>query len=526
LCLRAAGITFLAVICISCGDQFRPIAIPITPPLPDPQAVHAIFVVSDNGFAPVSSGRSVNPGGTSRLDVSGDTNIAVSQVGLGPIHAAIPANGSRIYVVNALEDTVSSFSPSNPTVVTTTSLPAGSIPMFLESKETATMYVANFNTDSVGAIVTATNVLASPLIPVGTHPVALVETPDGKKLYSVNQGSGDVTPINTLNRSTGAPISIGGTPVWAVARSDSARVYVLESSSGELSTLNTLSEPSSLVPTTPTVSAGAGANFMVYDRALNRIYIANPSSANVTVVDVSGDAPRALSEIPVCSGCHPASIAVLPDGTRAYVGSYILVTDPANGLPAIEWQVAVINAQSLSLRSTVPADPRETLFDIDTVNPTGCGSTPFGSSPLPFRVSVAAAGDSSKVFVSSCDAGSTAIIQTSDDTLVSGQSQMLLLSAQPASFNPTSLTVTDATLNGTSTTYAYTQTIPGPPLRVGMRISITGMQDAGNDGSFLVTAIGAGSFTVTNAAGVSNSGQSGTGIAVPFQNPAFTLAGP
>ena len=98
---------------------------------------------------------------------------------------------------------------------------------------------------------------------------------------------------------------------------------------------------------------------------------------------------------------------------------------------------------------------------------------------------------------------------------------MLLLSAQPASFNPTSLTVTDATLNGTSTKYSYTQTIPGPPLRVGMRISITGMQDAGNDGSFLVTAIGSGSFTVTNAAGVSNSGQSGTGIAVPFQNPAF-----
>lgn len=523
LCLRVAGMAFLAMICISCGDEFRPIAIPITPPLPDPQAVHAIFVVSDNGFTMVP-GQALNPGGTSRLDVSGDSNVGVAQVGLGPTHAAIPANGSRLYVANSLEDTVSSFSPASPTAVTTTSLPSGSMPMFLESTETATMYVANYKGNSVGAIVTATNVLASPLINVGTHPVALVETPDGKKLYSLNQGSGDITPINTSNRSTGTAISIGGSPVWGVARSDSARVYVLDSNSGDVSTINTLTD--TLVPTNPPVSGGAGANFLFYDKALNRVYIVNPNAGNLTIVDVSGDAPLTLKQITVCTGCHPVSVAVLPDGTRAYVGSFTIVTDPVNGLPAIEWQVAVINTQSLSLRGTIPSDPSLTLFDIDTVNPTGCGSTPFGSSPLPFRISVAAAADSSKVFVSNCDAGSTAVIQTSNDTLVSAQSQMLLLPAQPASFNPTSITVTSATQNGTSTVYSYLQTLPGPPLRAGMRISITGMQDAGNNGSFSIAALGSSNFTVSNPLGVSNSGQSGAGIAVPFQNPVFMLAGP
>src|SRR5262249_40845051 len=243
LFLPVAGITLLVAICISCGDEFRPIAIPITPPLPDPQAIHAIFVVSDNGFSkPLSSGESVNRGGTDRLDVSGDSSLFASPVGLGPMPAAIPANGSRVYVANALEDTVSSFSPPNPAAVTTTSLPSGSTPMFLESKETATMYVANYDSSpgTVGAIITATNVLASPLINVGTNPVALVETPDGKKLYSVNQGSGDVTPITTSSRTAGMPIPAGTTPVWAVARSDSARVYVLDSGSGNLFTINTL----------------------------------------------------------------------------------------------------------------------------------------------------------------------------------------------------------------------------------------------------------------------------------------------
>jgi len=184
----------------------------------------------------------------------------------------------------------------------------------------------------VGVILTTSNVLASPLIGVGLQPVALAETPDAKKLYAVNEGSGTVSAIAPASRTVTATIATGTSPVWAVARSDSARVYVLDSSTGNLFTINTLTDTGSM----SAVSAGPGANFMFYDKTLNRIYIANPSSAVVTIADVSVDPPQVLSQVSVCSGCHPVSIAVLPDGTRAYVGSYMLVTDPANGLPAIE----------------------------------------------------------------------------------------------------------------------------------------------------------------------------------------------
>src|SRR5262249_34203230 len=190
------------------------------------------------------------------------------------------------------------------------------------------MYVANYddraskgengNIGSIGAIITATNVLASPLItcppPVPPfqpciHPVALVETPDGKKLYAVNQGSGNVASINTASRVVTATISTGSAPVWAVARSDNARVYVLDSITGNVISINTLEDTS----VSGTVSGGAGANFMAYDKAPNRIYIVNPSTAVVTIADVSADPPAQLAQVPVCSGCHPVSVAVLPD---------------------------------------------------------------------------------------------------------------------------------------------------------------------------------------------------------------------
>jgi uncharacterized protein (TIGR02217 family) len=52
-----------------------------------------------------------------------------------------------------------------------------------------------------------------------------------------------------------------------------------------------------------------------------------------------------------------------------------------------------------------------------------------------------------------------------------------------------------------TTTYTYTLS-SGAVLQVGMRIIITGMGHAGNNGTFYITALGSGTFTVINALGV------------------------
>jgi len=278
---RALGILALCLIGVSCGDQFRPVAIPITAPPPDPQSAHYVLVLSDNGLH--------DPGASSRLDVSGDTNIGVAQLGVAPVHAALTPNGSRVYVANSLEDSVSSYGPGTPTSVTTTSLPSGSNPVFVHTTDNNSVYVANFGNNTVAAISTSTNVALSPLILVGTHPVALAETPDQKKLYAVNQGDGTVSSISLVNRSVTQTIATGTTPVWAVARSDSARVYVLNSGSGTLSSIDTTTDT-----LLNTLSVASGANFMAYESKLNRLYITNPIANTVTALDISSDPPSPL----------------------------------------------------------------------------------------------------------------------------------------------------------------------------------------------------------------------------------------
>ena len=397
-CARVLGILLLGLIGVSCGDEYRPVAIPIVPPPPDPAAVHFVLVLSDNGLN--------DPGAGSQLDVSGDTNIGVAQLGLGPSHAVLTANGARLYVANSPEDTISSYSPTSPSVVTTTSLPAGSDPVFVHTTESATVYVANFGNKTVGAISTSTNVVLSPLIVVGNNPVALAETPDQKKLYAVNQGDGTVSSISLVDRTVVQTIATGATPVWAVARSDSARIYVLNSGAGTVSTIDTATD--TLLSNVP---LGAGGNFMIYDGKLNRLYVTNPSANTLTALSIAADPPTVLFTLPVAAS--PITVAALPDGSKVYVAS----VSSAGGTAAS--QVTVANATDGSVRTVIP---------LNSV-PAACGSTRF-------ELFAAASADSSKVYVGNCDARNTSIIRTSDDTKVLDMAAPLSTITPPNGGNP------------------------------------------------------------------------------------------
>ena len=317
----------------------------------------------------------------------GDTNMVVTQLGLGPAHATLTPNAGRVYAANALEDSVSSYSPAAATPVFTTSLAAGSNPVFVQTTENAVVYVANFGNGTVAAISTGSNAVTNmiqvdpsqPIPDPNSKPVALAETPDGKKLYVVNQGTGSVTSINTLDGSINgnSVIPTGALPVWAVARSDNARIYVLNSGSGTVSVIDTKTDT-----VLSSVPVGAGANYMVYDGRLNRLYITNPVANTVTALNVAADPPTQLFAVPVAAS--PVSVAALPDGSRIYVASLSLAGGVATS------QVTVVNASSGSVRSVVPLK-----------------SVASSCSTARFELFAAASADSTKVYIGNCDARNT-----------------------------------------------------------------------------------------------------------------------
>ncbi len=85
--------------------------------------------------------------------------------------------------------------------------------------------------------------------------------------------------------------------------------------------------------------------------------------------------------------------------------------------------------------------------------------------------------------------------------------------------------ITAASQSGASTTYTHSLT-SGQALQAGQTIVISGMKDGSNNGTFAITALGSGNFTVSNSSGVSASSQSGTGTVAITCNPDLVAVKP
>jgi DNA-binding beta-propeller fold protein YncE len=412
--LRLGFVLFLYVICSGCGDTFRPIIIPNPPTFPNPAAAHSVVAISDNGTTVAGS--------VMVIDVSGDSIASAADcttplcIGVAPVHA-VQQTASQVLVVNQ-SDSISKVNFSNITTIastTTITLPANSAPNFVAvAPNQTTAYVTLPNLNEVGVVNTSTNGLST--ITVGNTPVALAVTPDNSKLYVANLGNGTNGTISAFNTVGPSTRTISGaltsSPLWLSARSDSQAVYVLEAS-GTLAyiSITSTSGPDTLAETSISVP---GAVKMVYDSNLNRLYI--PGGNQVAIVDVSQAAPSPITTLTItpttpssCSAIatatfHTVDVAALPDKTRAYAGSYY--EDVSGNLCP---QVTAIDAGNYS--QTTIAIPGFPAYD-DFCSPTST------SRHARFRIMMAAGGDSSRAYLSSCDGGNVHIIDTSNDTYI------------------------------------------------------------------------------------------------------------
>jgi YVTN family beta-propeller protein len=278
------------------------------------------------------------------------------------------------------------------------------------------------------------------------NPVSMVEvqSPNGLKLYVANQGNDTVSSLNSVDLSLNVVTGFTGftTPVWIVARTDGQKVYVLTQGDGSLVTIDTATDT-----VTNSLPVGAGANFIYYDPTLNRLYVTNPVTQTVYVFsDTGGLVGGVVSDVPVqlavisfatgtgsgpCLGaCTPVSVTALLDGSRFYVATYQAPAACPSGtgvtgacvVPGLTvfnantFALQYPNAPTLELLGTAPfATGQYAVPQVATcampIYPAlySPSSTLF---PTRFRVFTTASEDSSRVYVSMCDAGAIAVVNT------------------------------------------------------------------------------------------------------------------
>ncbi len=402
----------------------------------------APLLASPGSAAPVPVGTSLVITGE---DIAGyNGTFSISSISLA-------GNGSIVTFNDPLTPLASCSSSGTPcAVAAAASIPAQ--PVFLASIENTEVYVANFNSNSVAKISTTSNVVTntatleppsslSSATPVpAANPVSMAEANarQGPKLYVANQGNNTVTSLNSIDLSFNNTTNnnnvtgfTGITPLWVTARADGQKVYVITQGDGQLVTIDTATDSVS-----SSLAVEPGANFVFLDPNLNRLYVVNPATATVYVfsdtggVDGNGvpnDTPVLLTTLSFASGsvacpsgCTPVSVTALLDGSRFYVASYQSAAScPGVSGACIVPQLTVFNANSFALQ--YPSAPTMTLLTWPPFSTNQTGVPPVTSCALSpsytptstrFRVFTVASADSSRVYVSMCDAGAVAVINT------------------------------------------------------------------------------------------------------------------
>src|SRR5450755_531538 len=163
----------LCVIFSACGDTFRPIIIPNPPTFPNPAAAHTVVSINDN--APPPGQTEFAAGSAMVIDVTGDIDTSIANVGLVPVFA-VQQTANQVLVANhsvtgALADSVTKLNFFGITIgsTNTISLPANSAPNFVATTESNQAYVLLPGLPAVGVLNTLSNTLVNTFA-VGNNP--------------------------------------------------------------------------------------------------------------------------------------------------------------------------------------------------------------------------------------------------------------------------------------------------------------------------------------------------------------------
>jgi len=181
-------------------------------------------------------------------------------------------------------------------------------------------YLTNWSSNTVTVLDIATNTVTA-TIAVGSDPVSVAVSPDGKFVYVANEDSNTISVIATATNTVTATIGVGLAPLGVAVSPDGKFVYVTNTGSNTVSVIATAGNT-----VTATVGVGSGPGGVAVSPDGKFVYVANFSSNTVSVIATATSTVMATVGV----GLGPFGIAVSPDGKFVYVaGTGVSVIDAA-----------------------------------------------------------------------------------------------------------------------------------------------------------------------------------------------------
>lgn len=354
-----------------CGNTYRPVVSSINPVGPAGQPTKYAVAVSSNG--PTANGL------VTIIDVSGDTVLDTTALGVNPQYFVLDTGGGTGYTLNG-DGTVNSFGVSTSLIasaVNQTTLLPGSNPTSITPQGNY-LYIAQSGRNSIAQLASGLPPAIRQELPTGAGTVYTVVAPNAPRAYVLVQGAtpaaiGRAAAIDTSLNTLTASIPVGNNPVYGVMTADGRRAFVLNKGSNTVSVINSQTnalDTFSSATAPGTIPVGVAPVWADFAPTLAELLVANAGNGttpgSVTIINVPLCNSSTLAANPNCDtanpvdavgfgavianipvGINPVMIAVLQDGTQAYVANAGNATTPGS--------VSVINLNTNTVIATIPA---------------------------------------------------------------------------------------------------------------------------------------------------------------------------
>jgi YVTN family beta-propeller protein len=373
-----------------CGNTYRPVVSAISPvgPAAQPQK----YAVAISSPSPTAHGL------VTIVDFSGDTVLITANLGVDPYYLALNSGGNTGYTLNH-DGTLTSFDISNQLqtkdVLQSTLLPCSNpapcaAPLTVYPDSTST-YITEPGRNAVAQLQGSPAALKQEFpIAAGYSPVYIAGVTGSARAYILNQstsgGNGQVAAIETASSSISSTLPVGRGPIYGVMTADGKRAFVLNQTDGTVSVINSQTNTLDVAPagSTNPIVVGTSPVWADFAPTLNELVVANAgngtSPGSVSIINIPLCSIAALPTNPNCDatnpvdangfgqvlatipvGVNPQMVAVLQDGTKAYV------------LNQHDSTVSVISLTHNTVTATisVPLTPNPAFIAATTGTPTG-----------------------------------------------------------------------------------------------------------------------------------------------------------
>lgn len=225
-------------------------------------------------------------------------------VGVNPSSLGVNPADNSIYVSNFGGSSISVITYSAGTYTVSKTIACDSGPDgFAIDETTNKIYIPNYNAYTVSVIDAVSSTLTSTIAMNGQFPSGVAVDSSKKRLYVASGGGPYVEIIDTDTNTNLKNVFIGGAPRAIVANPSTNKVYATEG----FTKVAVIDTTVGLEKVLYYITVGSAPNRLALSTTMNRLYVLNAYSDNVTIIDTTND--TVIDTIAV--GTFPYGVTIL-----------------------------------------------------------------------------------------------------------------------------------------------------------------------------------------------------------------------